>query len=91
MKKPTHYLDAIKILEELKVSHPTTTLGQHLSAIVYEYGDVWSVSDKEFLFALQKYKTSLELDFHHSPTDIDDIINDGMNLESILNDEEEDL
>ena len=88
MKKPTQYIEALEILKELKNSNPSYTLGQHIASIVYEYGDVWSVSDKEFLFALQKYKSSLELDFHHSSSDINDIINDAMDLENILNDGE---
>lgn len=91
MKKPTHYLDALNILRELKLSHPTTTLGQILSSIVYEYNDVWGLSDREFLFALEKYKASLELDFEHSSSDIEDIVKQGMDLKNILNEEEEDL
>lgn len=88
MKKNQHYNEAIALLQELKKTHPSLTLGQTLSSIVYEYGDVWGLSDKEFLFALEKYKTSLELDFQHSSSDIEDIINDAMDLDSILLDEE---
>lgn len=88
MKKNQHYNEAISVLQELKKTHPSLTLGQTLSFIVYEYGDVWGLSDKEFLFALEKYKASLELDFEHSSSDIDDIINDAMDLDNILNDGE---
>ena len=88
MKKNQYYNEAIHLLQELKKTYPSLTLGQTLSSIVYEYGDVWGLSDKEFLFALEKYKTSLELDIQHSPSDIDDIINDAMDLDNILLDGE---
>ena len=89
MKKPQQYNDIIVILQKLKHSHPSLSMGQHISSIVYEYGDIWGLSDKEFLFALQKYKTSLELDFEHSPSDIEDIIKQGMHLDTILEEQEE--
>ena len=89
MKKTQQYNDIIIILQGLKHSHPSLSMGQHISSIVYEYGDVWGLSDKEFLFALQKYKTSLELDFEHSSSDIEDIIKQGMHLDTILEEQEE--
>ena len=88
MKKNQYYNEAIHLLQELKKNNPSLTLGQTLSSIVYEYGDVWGLSDKEFLFALEKYKASLELDIQHSPSDIEDIINDAMDLDNILLDGE---
>lgn len=83
-----YYNDIIHVLQELKKDFPSYSLGTHLSAIIYEYNDIWGLSDKEFLFALEKYKTSLELDLPHPSSDIDNIINDAMDLNNILNDGE---
>ncbi len=47
------------------------------------------MTDKELLFALQKYKTELELDAPRpSDEEIDEIIKDGLNLSSILDQED---
>lgn len=63
MKKPINYKKAIfKLLHELEESHPSYTMGMHISTALSDYGDFWGISDKEFLFALEKYQTQLELD-----------------------------
>lgn len=47
------------------------------------------MTDRELLFALEKYKTQLEMDVPHvDEQEIEDIIKDGMNLENILKEED---
>ena len=45
------------------------------------------MTDREFVFALEKYKLQLEMDVPHTE-DIDEIIRQGMNLDSILKEED---
>ena len=50
---------------------------------------MWGVSDKEFLFALKKYELELNIDVNHNQEEVDEIMKDGMNLNNILFEEEE--
>lgn len=60
-------------------------MGKHLSTALDGYGDVWGITDRELLFALEKYKAQLEMDIPHTDEDeIDQIIREGMNLDDIL-------
>lgn len=91
MKKPNYYNQALYVLQQLHVSYPQYNLGRHLSTALYEYGDVWGLTDKELKYALDKYKTQLEMDIPHTDDEeIDDIIKQAMDLDNILKDEEED-
>lgn len=86
--KPNYYKDIIKELQSLKQKHPSYSMGRHISTIIEEYSDVWGMTDKEFLFALTKYKATLEMDVPHDEN-TEDIIKEGLNLSisSILDDE----
>jgi hypothetical protein len=65
-------------------------MGKHLSTALYEYNDVWGVSDKELLFALEKYEIELNIDDpHEDEEEIQKILKEGMNLNNILNEEYE--
>jgi hypothetical protein len=88
-RKPNYYRHIIKVLESLYKAHPTYNIGRHLSTALDGHIDVWGVSDKEFLHALQKYEIELNMDVNHEE-DIEDIIEDGMNLGRTLFEEEED-
>lgn len=89
MKNP--YPKILSVLKELKKQHPTYNIGRHISTAFDGYGDLWNISDKEFLFALEKYKTEQELDFpHEDDEDINKIIEDGLHLDRIFAEEEED-
>ena len=76
------------MLESLHKAHPFYNMGQHISTAM-DGSDLWGVSDKEMLLALQKYEASLELDTDHNEEEIEEIIKDGMNLERTLFEEEE--
>ncbi len=72
-------------MEKLHKAHPTYNMGRHISTALDGYDDVWGVTDKEFLFALEKYELALNMDVDHiDQEEIDKIIKDGMNLGRIF-------
>lgn len=78
------------MLENLHKAHPTYNIGRHISTALDGYDDMWGVTDKEFLFALEKYELELNMDVDHiDQEEIEKIIKDGMNLERTLFEEEE--
>jgi hypothetical protein len=88
-RKPQCFTQVINVLTSLHRSYPTYNIGRHLSTALDGYGDFWGMTDRELLFALEKYKTQLEMDVPHiDDQEIDDIIKDGMNLENILKEED---
>jgi len=89
MRKSNYYNQIIQLLQQLHTAYPSYNMGRHLSTALDEYGDVWGLTDKEILFALDKYKSQLELDIPHTDDkEIDQIIKDGMNLDDILKEED---
>ena len=91
--KPNHYNEILSCLQELHSLYPEYSMGQHLSTILDEYGDIWGVSDKELSYALTKYKAQLELyvPYEASDNELENIVKDAMNLSSssLLNTEED--
>jgi hypothetical protein len=78
------------VLESLRKAHPTYNIGRHISTALDGYDDIWGVTDKEFLFALEKYELELNMDVDHiDQEEIEEIIKDGMNLGRTLFEEEE--
>lgn len=88
-KKVTDYYQILKVLEQLKREYPTHNLGQHISTALGDYGDPWNVTDKEMLFALEKYKTELEFNIV-SDQEVDKIVKDAQDLTTLFQEEEED-
>jgi hypothetical protein len=84
-----YFQDIIQILNKLHKAHPTYNVGRHLSTALDEYGDVWGMTNKELTFALEKYSAKLEMDKDYSEKELDEIIREGMNLDSILENENE--
>jgi len=84
MRTSSYYNRIITSLVQLHKTHPKYTMGQHLSTILDGYKDTWGMSDKEMLFAVEKYVAELEYDIPHPEDDIDDLIRQGMNLGSII-------
>ncbi len=76
------------MLESLHKAHPFYNMGQHISTAM-DGSDLWGVSDKEMLLALQKYEASLDMDINHNEEEIEEIIKDGMNLERMFEEEED--
>lgn len=90
--KPTAYEQILSVLIELKETFPSYNLGRHLDTALNEYKDIWGMTDKEMLYALSKYKSQLTMDVPHpDESEIEKIVRDGMNLDTILQEDEEDL
>lgn len=90
MRKSNHYSQILQALQELHKSYPTYNMGRHLSTALDGYGDIWGMTDKEVLFALEKYKSQLDMDVPHTDEDeLAKIIKEGMDLDNILEEEEE--
>jgi len=88
-KQPNYYRQIIQTLIRLQKAYPTYNMGRHISTAMDEYTDVWGVSDREFLYAIQKYEIELNIDGPHiDDEEIEEIIKDGMNLDSIFEEEE---
>lgn len=91
-RKPNNYNNVIHILQELHTLYPSFNMGRHLSTALSDYNDFWGISDKELVFALQKYKAKLEMDVPYTEgEELDEIVRGGMNLSlsSILEEEED--
>lgn len=89
MKKPSYFNQCIKLLQEIHKDYPSHDLSSHIATALADYRDIWGIPDKEFLFALEKYKS--ELEFNTVPEkELDRIIKDGENLDTLFKDEEED-
>jgi len=90
MSKKNHYKEVIHILEELYRDFPTYNVGRHLATALDGYGDIWGITDKELAFALSKYKAEIEMDVPHTDeSELDKIIKEGMDLENILKEEDD--
>ena len=88
-KQPNYYRQIIQTLIRLQKAYSTYNMGRHISTAMDEYTDVWGVSDREFLYAIQKYEIELNIDGPHiDDEEIEEIIKDGMNLDSIFEEEE---
>ena len=86
-RRQSDFSKLISLLTELHKAYPNYGIGRHLSTILADYGDIWGMTDREFVFALEKYKLQLDMDVPHNE-DIDEIIRQGMDLESILKEED---
>ena len=91
MNKKNNYQQSLHILQELHKDFPTYNLGRHLATALSDYGDIWGMTDKEIAFALDKYKSELEMDIPHTDdSELDKIIKEGMDLDNILKEEDQD-
>jgi hypothetical protein len=89
MRKASYYSQVLIVLQQLHAAYPNYNMGRHIATALDGYGDVWGLTDKEILFALEKYKSELELDVPHTDeNELDQIIKDGMNLDDILKEQD---
>jgi hypothetical protein len=86
-RKLTDYNQAIQLFVELKKLYPTYTLGQHIATALSDYGDAWGISDKELVFALEKYRAELEYNIV-SDIEVEKIVKDAQDLNKLMKDEE---
>lgn len=87
-RKPSPYNQCLNLLHQLHKKFPSYNMGRHISTALDGYGDVWGLTDKELLFALEKYSTELEIDVPHADSSIEDIIKDGIDLDNILKEDD---
>jgi hypothetical protein len=87
-RKPNHFNQVLAKLQDLHKKFPQQGIARHFSLALSDYGDFWGVSDKELLFALEKYEAELEMDFVPDK-DLEKIIKEGENLQSLFNENEE--
>ena len=87
-RKPTDFSQIITLLNELHKSFPKYNIGRHISTAL-DGSDLWGVSDKQLLAALQKYREEREIDSPYTnERELDAIINDGMNLDHLFDEDE---
>jgi hypothetical protein len=84
-----YYQKSVALLGELQKRYPSYNMGKHLATAFVDYPDMWGIPDRVFHSTLLNYMIELELDFSHREDDLDKIINEGLNLSSCLEDEEE--
>ena len=90
MKKNNYYNQILSVLEELHTVYPQYNMGRHIATALDGYGDTWGITDKELLFAFNKYKGELELDIPHTDdSELDQIIKEGMDLENMFKEEDD--
>ena len=83
-------MQIVHLLTDLHKLYPNYNMGRHLSTALDGYGDVWGVTDKEMLFAIEKYKAQLDSDIPHTDDkEIENIIKDGLDLANILKEDED--
>jgi hypothetical protein len=87
--KRNNYKAIIDVLLELHKDHPSYEMGKHFSIALSEYKDIWNVPDKEILSALKKYQQEISEEADITEDYISQIIQEGMNLDTILDDENE--
>jgi hypothetical protein len=88
-RKPTDFSQIITLLNELHKSFPKYNIGRHISTAL-DGGDLWGISDKQLLDALNKYSEEQELDNPYTnERELESIISDGMNLDHLFDEEEE--
>lgn len=71
------FSEIIKLLKDLNKKHPDQNILRHISDATSEYPSLWEVSNKEFLYLLEKYEVSMYLP---DEDELTHIINDGKNL-----------
>lgn len=91
MSRINYYEKVHTLFQELKKNHPSYGMGKHIATAFIEYTDIWGMTDKLFYTILKKYSDGLELDIPHKEDDIDLIINDGLHLSSMFEEEDEEV
>jgi hypothetical protein len=87
-RKPSDFSQIITLLNELHKSFPKYNIGRHISTAL-DGSDLWGISDKQLLAALNKYKDQQEIDAPYTnERELDAIINDGMNLDHLFDEDD---
>ena len=90
--KVNYTQQSLQELRSLTKKYPYQSILLHISIALADYPSIDTLSDKEFIHALRKYSCEKDLDFSahvENDNELDKILSAGMNLDSILDDEEE--
>ena len=61
-RKASEFNEIVSVLKSLHDQFPNQNLGRHFSLALADYPDIFSLPDKELLFALTKYSSEIEND-----------------------------
>lgn len=92
-KKPNPYNKILTILQELHQDYPNQTIGQHLEGAlgrVQHLDELWTFPDTEVLFLFERYRMEKENNIA-SVSEVEQIYHDGLYLDKLFIDEEEDI
>jgi hypothetical protein len=88
--KIDYYGKVIEKLKTLKKGYPTYEISKHIATATSEYTDIWGLTDRQMYDLLEKYEFNLEND--HAPmSDVDKIVKDGMNLDTIFEEDDDEF
>jgi len=79
------------LIKEINKSFPNIPFGTHLALALSEYSNTDSITDKEFVFLLEKYKAERELDIQIPHSEVVEQFDDSYYNEYIEDDEDEDF
>lgn len=82
-KRTNFFKKIISQLQELHKYYPNQSVATHFATALQDYGNTWGLSDKELSFALEKYQIELEINNFVPDKDLDQIIEEGKNLDKI--------
>lgn len=88
-RKSNPFKQCLTKLQTFQRQYPNQSLGMHLSRAMSDYGDLWGVSDREFLFALERYEFEMENNLA-SDKEVERIIKEGQNLTTLFEEEDDD-
>ena len=89
MKKVNYKLKIIKLLSEIIKINPVYTIGQHLTFAFDDYNSIGMLSDKGFYENLKDYADTLSPGQIITPEELNKIMNDKIDMDSILEDNED--
>lgn len=89
--KKDNFQNILNKLQELHKEHPSYSYASIHSIAFCDYGDIWGITDKEALFALEKYEAELFLDQDKiaSKDYMDKLYKDVEDFDNILNEDED--
>lgn len=85
-KKNSTYNKCLSLLEEIKCTHPSISLGKHLETIREQCGDFWGVSDTTLLHCIQQYQSTIP---SNPKEDIDELLREAEHMFDVVETEDE--
>lgn len=79
----TIHSQILETLRQLKVKYPNQGIGKHFSEALLDYPNYWGMSDKELLFALERYVLELEENNPPPEQELQQLIEDSSSLDKL--------